>query len=105
MTIAARPACRPARAQAPRRSWHHPQSLLALDCRDVVEPQPARQIPPRRAIEPGDDPPLELLMQPHSTLVVVEHVGKNRQRELRRPAAAISPFEAGGRMVVEIQAQ
>jgi hypothetical protein len=49
--------------------------------------------------------PFEPLMKPQGELVVVEHIGQERERELRRSRPAVSPFEAGRRVVVEIEPQ
>jgi hypothetical protein len=45
--------------------------------------------------QPADQLEFQPLVDILRLVVVAEHVGRKRQRELRRAAAAIAPFESG----------
>src|SRR6266705_1765640 len=52
--------------------------------------------------QPGNHCPLETLIQVQRFLVVVQVIGENRQGQLRRAAAAITPLKFGGAMASQI---
>src|SRR5437867_6124257 len=76
--------------------------------------QPRESINPRANFVARHDPtvafkichdlPFELLMEMDGPSIVTETVGEQGQRELRRPAAAVTPLETRGTVVPQVEA-
>lgn len=62
----------------------------------------AGQRPPREG-EVGHHRPFEALVEFQRPFVVAEMVGQQRQRQLRRAAAAIAPLEAGDTVLPQVE--